>query len=252
MSSGPGLVVGQPDLWHNCEMRGSTLYSVAFVLLASSLFAPACRKSAIDAANDASSAGDTALGADAQCRAVGETCSSWSDCCSGVCGQGTCLGQSNGGGGGATGGQDASSQGDGPERVDAGPTPWRPAACDQPELGQIPNTDQPTVASLVLGKWFDCDPLSMFGTSDDIGVEIVSDGNWYKLYWNGTDAVRGVGFGKLGTWTANTGGICCTVSLNAQGAGGGVSFFPAFATSPKKMQVSTSVGIRTTLANDGN
>jgi hypothetical protein len=216
---------------HTSEVRPFTLRFVLSSLLALMLVAPACQKDSLTAAIDA--------GSDAQCRAVNEVCSSWSDCCSGVCGQGTCLGAGGSGG-------DAS--------VDAaGTPPWRPSACDQPETGQIPNTDQATVANLVVGKWFDCGPLSMFQTSDDIGVEIVNDGTWYKLYWSGTDVVRGVGFGKLGTWTANSGGICCTVTLNVQGAGGGVAFFPAFATSPKKMQVETSGGgFQTTLATDGN
>jgi hypothetical protein len=169
--------------------------------------------------------------------------------------------------GGGAGGADASAPMDAPpweEGVDrygegeggvdaAGKPPWRPSTCDEPELGQAPNTDQGTVAKLVVGKWLDCGPLSMFQTSDDIGVEIVDDGSWYKLYWTGSDVVRGVGFGKTGTWSAYSGGICCSVSLDAQGAGGGLSFFPAFATSPRKMQVDTSAGgFQTTLATGGN
>jgi hypothetical protein len=128
--------------------------------------------------------------------------------------------------------------------------PWRPAICDDPELGQIPNTDPPTVASLLPGKWFNCGPLSLFQTSDDIGIEILADGTWYKLYWTGTDVVRGVGFGKLGTWSVAAGGICCAVQLAAEGGTGGLAFVPAFATSPKKMAVNTSAGgFETTLAS---
>jgi hypothetical protein len=150
-------------------------------------------------------------------------------------------------------GPDGRGAADGGVRADGGSPSWRPATCDEPELDQIPNTDQFKVAQLVVGKWFNCDALSMFQTSDDIGVEIVDDGNWYKLYWTGSEVVRGLGFGKRGTWSSYSGGICCSVTLEAQGAGGGIAFWPAFATSPRKMQVSTSAGgFMTTLATGEN
>ena len=133
--------------------------------------------------------------------------------------------------------------------VDAGTMPpWRPSICDDPELGQIPNTDPPTVAKWVTGKWFNCGPLSMFQTSDDIGIEMADDDTWYKLYWTGTEIVRGTGFGKLGTWSVASGGICCAVQLVGQGAAG-LAFVPSFAKSPRKMAVDTSAGgFQTTLA----
>jgi hypothetical protein len=247
----------------DCRDRSREL-ALSASLLGLILVAPACQTSGLIADTDAGSVVDTVPRADAQCRAVNEACSSWSDCCSGLCGQGSCLSPGDiGGSGGANGSgrggttMDASSQmggaGGAQSGVDAGENPpWRPSTCDEPELGQIPNTDPSTVAKLVVGKWFDCGPLSIFPNSSDIGVEIVGDGTWYKLYWTGTDVVRGVGFGKLGTWTVGSGGICCSVELAVQGAGGGIAFFPAFATSPRKMQVDTSAGSQATLATGEN
>ena len=248
-------------------MKPFKLRSAFFSLLAPIVVALSCQTSGLTPARDPGAVADAAPGPDAaQCRAVNEACSYWSDCCSGLCGQGTCRGGDGAGGSGGvdvsgSGGVDVSGSGGagGAGGADASTTndaqgtpPWRPSTCDDPELGQIPNTDEATVAKLVVGKWFDCDPLSMFQTSDDIGIEIVDDTNWYKLYWTGSEVVRGVGFGKQGTWMTVSGGICCTVSLNAEGARGGLSIFPAFATSPRKMQVNTSAGGFATLATGGN
>jgi hypothetical protein len=122
----------------------------------------------------------------------------------------------------------------------------RPLACDQPAQGQEPTPSAGAVAKLVVGAWMNCGPQSMFQTSDEIGIELVADGTWYKLYASGTgDIGRGAGPGKLGTYLVDAGGLgTFAVRLTSEGdvPASNLSFWPTFATSPRKMHVTTPAG----------
>ena len=97
----------------------------------------------------------------------------------------------------------------------------------------------PTSAALPMmleGSWLLCTKPSIFGTSDEAGLEFAADGNFYKLFATAAGTIeRGSGFDKQGTWNVSDG-----PQLNLQIAGEG--FIPshaAFATTPRKMRLTT-------------
>jgi hypothetical protein len=119
-----------------------------------------------------------------------------------------------------------------------------PAECSQ---GGVP-ADVPDYATFVTqltGRWLTCQRPTAFGTSDEAGLEITADGNWFKLYVVASGALeRGSGFDRQGTWypLSMDGG---TDQTNFQIFGSGeLHTFPAFTHSPRKLRLGGG-------ANDG-
>ena len=122
---------------------------------------------------------------------------------------------------------------------------WSPAACSQAAQGVASTPTQEVFRQLLIGRWLLCDTISVFGTSDEVGIEFTFDGRWYKLYANddGTTS-RGVGFDKMGSWIVidtsvmNGPGV---FQLNLRIDGDRMIItIPAFATEPRKMRLRDS------------
>src|SRR5262249_50859891 len=113
----------------------------------------------------------------------------------------------------------------------------RPASCDLPEQGITGMPDAASLPKMLQGSWLLCTKPSIFGTSDEDGLEFTLDGAFYKLYVNAAGAIeRGTGFDKQGNWSIIDNGM----QMNLLVPGGG--FIPthlAFATTPRKMRITT-------------
>ena len=114
--------------------------------------------------------------------------------------------------------------------------------CNAPESPRsaVATTDE--FRTLIVRKWMQCSALSVFGTKDEIGLELLSDATWYKLYADDEGAVaRGVGFGRRGTWeivdtSAMNGRPIFQVNLSVFGSGTVVTT-PIFTADPMKMRL---------------
>ena len=112
--------------------------------------------------------------------------------------------------------------------------------CNAPEapLPAIPTLDG--FRTIVVRTWMQCSSSSVFGTTGEIGLELLSDDTWYKLYANESGGlVRGVGIGRQGTWSiidvsAMNGRPTFQLQLTVFGLGG-AGAIPAFALSPHTM-----------------
>jgi hypothetical protein len=128
-----------------------------------------------------------------------------------------------------------------------------PAACAQQEEGPllIPNYDA-YVAALT-GSWLLCKTPSVFGTSDEIGLEIDADGNWFKLYLGDAGAIeRGHGFDRQGTWdTPHEDGGFFQLNIHIFGSGD-IYTNPVFATNPRKLRLNNFGVFIGDYAIDGN
>ena len=75
------------------------------------------------------------------------------------------------------------------------------AGCDAPEVENVPTPDETTTRALLIGDWFLCDKPSFFGTTDEIGLVIATDGHWAKLASDGAGhTVEMNGAANRGTW----------------------------------------------------
>jgi hypothetical protein len=76
-----------------------------------------------------------------------------------------------------------------------------PLSCATPEAGLLSMAhDAQELQRLLPGKWLVCSFPSAFGTDDELGIEITTDGSWYKLYPDGHGGDRrGTGEGQHGT-----------------------------------------------------
>lgn len=110
--------------------------------------------------------------------------------------------------------------------------------CQMPESGpQMPQSDA-EIRALLVGRWLTCSPGFPYDTGSK-GLEIACDGTWYLLYEQTPGTLtRGTGFQKQGTWTIDPlGGTYPTnPQLNFDIFGSGTAyFFPAWASTPRKM-----------------
>jgi len=117
-----------------------------------------------------------------------------------------------------------------------------PAACNAAETGTAIGTPSSAelMIDLMVGTWLICTPQSVFGTADEIGIEVSTDGRWYKLYPDGSGGTRrGGGFDGGGTWTTQWNGA--TAQLNLELTGGGMMItHPAFTDAPRRVRLHNS------------
>jgi hypothetical protein len=112
-------------------------------------------------------------------------------------------------------------------------------ACGEMEQGYESTPNVSALLQAAMGRWMACEFPTVFGTSDEVGVEIVDTGLWYKLYANENgQIVRGQGFGQAGYWRyADT--SCMnepgTFQIDFLGAPTYVSIVPKFSKGPRKM-----------------
>jgi hypothetical protein len=117
-----------------------------------------------------------------------------------------------------------------------------PAACALTPHGQRKACSVAEFRDLFVGTWLACSSPSVFGTTDDVGLEITPDGHWYKLVADANgNAVPASGWGHEGSWetvdTSVENGPCAyQVNLNIDGSGGVITF-PDFAETPDVMRL---------------
>ena len=84
----------------------------------------------------------------------------------------------------------------------AGPTPSLPlAACSGGAGAPVTLTDDASAKDAVSAIWLLCGSVSPFGTTDEVGIELLETGAWFKLYNQDGVLVRGDADGELGTFT---------------------------------------------------
>ena len=123
-----------------------------------------------------------------------------------------------------------------------------PAACSQGSGVAATPASQTDVQLLVDGLWVLCGEPSVFGTSDEIGIEILSDGDWFKLYDTKGVATPGSGMGEEGTWQAAAVNGGSSFGFNLSVYGSGVVNTIATVSSSPQLLVLDNGGVRTTYA----
>jgi hypothetical protein len=114
--------------------------------------------------------------------------------------------------------------------------------CKSPESPRPVVTTIEEFRSLIARTWLLCSSPSVFGSNDEMGLELVRDGSWYKLYADGEGAsIRGEGFGRRGTWevietSMMNGRPTFQVNLSVFGSGTVITT-PVFTAEPTKMRM---------------
>ena len=77
-----------------------------------------------------------------------------------------------------------------------------PNVCSQNRTGNVITLTKQAFSDAIAHRWLLCEKPSIFGRDgDDIGLEILPDGTWYKLYLGHEGStVRGAGFDQEGKW----------------------------------------------------
>jgi hypothetical protein len=119
-----------------------------------------------------------------------------------------------------------------------------PPECSLGGTPYVPSNNA-ALATATLGSWILCERPSIFGTTDELGIEFTSTGattgEWFKLYATSTGTVRGSGFDKQGTWYLLDAPDGSTGQMNIEIFGSGVILsFPSYTTSPRKLRISAS------------
>ena len=116
------------------------------------------------------------------------------------------------------------------------------ARCGEPLGPEVPTNSAETFASQLVRRWMLCSAQSVFGTSDEVGLEIASDGRWYKLTCDASGAVvRAVGFDTTGTWSLTDPTTSDQLNLAPDGRGGAFFAFPVFSANPVMMRMDQSM-----------
>jgi hypothetical protein len=118
------------------------------------------------------------------------------------------------------------------------------AATYPPKACSLPGQPVPTpgardaFTAAFVGRWLTCQG-SIFPNPKEVGLEFAADGTLSKLYPGKTPGtvVRASGFGEEGRWSLlDIGSATIQVDLEMAG-GGGISLFPVFTSSPRKMHL---------------
>ena len=121
-----------------------------------------------------------------------------------------------------------------PPPIGETPFPFTKAAACALTPQWVTPTSQDEIVGLLVGKWSLCAAPSIFGKSDDIGLEFTADGHYYRLFPAGPGmAIRGVGLGKEGTWSFPGSWPTTQVEL-VFADGGSIGFFPKLSASPRR------------------
>jgi hypothetical protein len=125
-----------------------------------------------------------------------------------------------------------------------------PPACALPEtvLGGMAH-DAAELQDLLPGIWLACSYPTLFNSEDEIGLEVTSDGSWYKLYSDGLGGFRrGNATGQHGAVEGlDNGGY---MQVNYELGGSTYINVPEFARTPLKMRINAGLGPSTYLKND--
>jgi hypothetical protein len=77
---------------------------------------------------------------------------------------------------------------------------YPPQTCDGPAASNNGFADASAARSALIGRWLTCRG-SVFGSRDEVGLEIKADGTWHKLNPESEGIVsEGRGFDREGTW----------------------------------------------------
>jgi hypothetical protein len=124
------------------------------------------------------------------------------------------------------------------------PVSSAPSDCATKPSGIMTFATEKDFITAISGQWFLCATPSVFGTSDEIGLEITVEHRWRKLYGSPDTVEPGVGWDLEGSWTAmdmaimNTPGV---FSLNFDVDGGGMyPMTPIISSSGDYMRLSSS------------
>jgi hypothetical protein len=116
-----------------------------------------------------------------------------------------------------------------------------PQTCTMAEanlIGSAASVDE--LRALMLGQWLLCGATSVFGSHDEIGLELVGNGEWFKLYPDGSGGVtRGQGPDRQGTFEALDNGDAVQVNLTL-GSGLTAITTPQFSISPRKVRLNNN------------
>jgi hypothetical protein len=133
--------------------------------------------------------------------------------------------------------------------IDAGGAPCTPfvspAICSQTPMGPVMTPTLDTFRKVLAARWVLCGSPSVFGNGGrDIGLEIVNDGTWYKLYPGPVGStVRGAGFDEEGKWEVISTGSPpeqpFQLNLNIFGSGTVITH-PVFAATPPAMRLNNN------------
>jgi hypothetical protein len=116
-----------------------------------------------------------------------------------------------------------------------------PSSCEAAEaiiLGAAASVEE--LHALFFGQWLLCDATSVFGSRDEIGFELVANGQWFKLYPDGSGGVeRGQGADREGTFELIDVGE--SVQVNLMLANGlTVIVHPQFSGRPRKVRLNNN------------
>ena len=116
-----------------------------------------------------------------------------------------------------------------------------PQSCTAPEaivLGHAASIGE--LNALFLGQWLLCSPTSVFGTEDEIGLDVIADGQWFKLYPDGNGGVtRGQGPDRQGRFEALDNGEMVQVNLTLASGLTAITT-PQFSSSPRKVRLNNN------------
>jgi hypothetical protein len=122
-----------------------------------------------------------------------------------------------------------------------------PPQCSQNPSGQVVTRTLDAFTAAISARWVLCGTESVFGKNGgDAGLEITSDGHWYKLYPAvGGGLVRGAGFDQEGTWDTvlvpQVPNDPQPFQLNLYFLGGGyIVPHPALAATPRAMRLNNN------------
>ena len=116
-----------------------------------------------------------------------------------------------------------------------------PNSCAAPEsniLGPVATIGE--LHALLLGEWLLCGATSVFGSKDEIGIELIADGQWFKLYPDGNGGVqRGQGPDRQGTFEALDNGDAVQLNLTLASGVGAITT-PQFSINPRKVRLNNN------------
>ena len=130
-----------------------------------------------------------------------------------------------------------------------------PAACHAAETGTAIGAPDSVdhMLDLTVGAWLLCTPKSVFGSDDEIGIEIAADERWFKLFPDGAGGTRrGSGGDGEGTWfTLFTGDPGHNPQLHLEKTGGAMVITqPHFTDAPRRVRLLTSGFVGDYVRND--
>lgn len=115
-------------------------------------------------------------------------------------------------------------------------------ACRRQPQGSRVTPTEATFRELLVGTWLLCDPISVFGTTEDVGLVINADFTWQKLLrTDDGEVVAPSAWGQAGTWESldtssmnGPGFFQLNIAVNGSGM---IYTHPVFAIEPDVMRL---------------